>query len=84
MECNLFKYKKEVATHYVGCTGKEYLKSDYANHGHSGFYRGFDDLPKDEYPYTIKYETGPLYKFCENCDCFNLRDYNGLKQIKTD
>jgi hypothetical protein len=56
MECNLYKHKKETATHWVGCTGNEYSKEEYINHGKGGVYRGFKDLPKDEYPYTIKYK----------------------------
>ena len=69
MKCNLFKLKKEIATHYVGKSGKEYIKDEYSNHGQGNFYRGFLDLPKDDYPYSVKYEIKPLYKCCELCDC---------------
>lgn len=34
-------------------TGKEYSYKDYCNHGKGGEYKGWLDLPKDEYPYTI-------------------------------
>jgi hypothetical protein len=69
MACGLYKYKTEIATHYVGCTGNEYPKEEYTNHGHGGVYRGFKDLPKDEYPYTIKYLVKPRFKCCELCKC---------------
>lgn len=36
-------------------TGKEYDYEIYCNHGHGGMYRGFMDLPKDEYPYDVIY-----------------------------
>lgn len=37
-------------------TGKEYDFTMYTNHGKGGIYRGFLDLPSNEYPYTIKYK----------------------------
>lgn len=54
---------KQIATHYVGKTGKEYPKHEYSPHGKGGVYRGFKDLPKDDYPYTIKYRVEPLFKW---------------------
>lgn len=57
--------KKEVATHYVSKLGNEYPKDEYANHGQGGVYRGYKDLPLDEYPYTIKYQT--IYPLWLNC-----------------
>lgn len=38
-------------------TGNEYDYHTYTNHGHGGVYRGYNDLPKEEYPYTIIYEV---------------------------
>ena len=69
MECKLYKYKKVTPTHWVGVTGNEYPKDEYLNHGWGGIYRGFKDLPKDEYPYTIKYKVELVYKCCELCSC---------------
>jgi hypothetical protein len=69
MTCGLYKHKKKIATHYVGCTGNEYSIDEYCNHGKKGIYRGFKDLPKDEYPYTIKYKTEPLFECCKTCSC---------------
>ena len=69
MECGLYKYKKETATHWVGCTGIEYPKEEYINHGEGGIKRGFKDLPKDEYPYTVKYKVELKFKCCELCSC---------------
>lgn len=37
-------------------TGNKYPYYEYANHGKTMEYRGFKDLPADEYPYTIEYE----------------------------
>lgn len=34
-------------------TGKEYPYDEYSNHGQGGIYRGFLDLPIDEYPYLV-------------------------------
>lgn len=74
MACGLYKYKTEIATHYVGRTGKEYPKDEYCNHGKGGTYQGFKDLPKDEYPYTIKYLTKPKFKCCELCRCESIAE----------
>ncbi len=47
-------------------TGNLYDYEEYSNHGHGGWHSGFvpgegmitkNDLPKDEYPYTIVYEV---------------------------
>lgn len=38
-------------------TQKEYSYDEYCNHGQGGVYRGFIDLPIEEYPYTVIYET---------------------------
>lgn len=37
-------------------TGKEYDFTMYTNHGYGQIYRGFLDLPIDEYPFVIKYK----------------------------
>lgn len=37
-------------------TGKEYSYEEYINHGKGGIYRGFLDLPSDEYPYIVIYD----------------------------
>ena len=36
-------------------TGNEYDYNEYSNHGQGGNYKGYRDLPKDEYPYTVIY-----------------------------
>ena len=38
----------------------------YNNHGYGGIKRGKEDLPKDEYPYTIKYKEIEIPKWLEN------------------
>lgn len=37
-------------------TGNTYDYEAYSNHGQGGNWRGYQDLPKDEYPYTIIYD----------------------------
>lgn len=70
VNCCLHKHKKEIATHYVGKTGNKYSKQEYLNHGKGGVYKGFKDLPENEYPYTIKYSTEYLFKCCKLCLCY--------------
>ncbi len=36
-------------------TGNEYPYPEYINHGKGGTYKGFKDLPQDEYPYSLVY-----------------------------
>jgi hypothetical protein len=76
--CNLKKYKKEIPTHYVGISGKEYPIEDYNNHGWGGIKTinilnvglvSKKDLPHDEYPYSIKHKTEYMFKCCEVCNC---------------
>ena len=69
MKCGLHKHVKKEATHYVGKDGGLYDIKKYINHGHGGVYRGMKDLPKDEYPYTMKYETKQAFLCCELCNC---------------
>ncbi len=69
MVCSLYRHQIETPTHYVGCTGNEYPKGEYINHGKGGVYCGFKDLPKDEYPYKMKYRVEPMYKCCQLCSC---------------
>ena len=38
-------------------TGNKYSYFDYTNHGKGDIYRGFIDLPKNEYSYTLEYEV---------------------------
>lgn len=37
-------------------TGNKFPYKEYANHGKVIEYRGFKDLPENEYPFTIEYE----------------------------
>lgn len=46
-------------------TGNKYPYLKYCNHGKGGEYRGFMDLPKDEYPYTIQYKAPLIPKWAE-------------------
>ena len=69
MACGLYKYRKEIATHYIGRTGNEYSKEEYANWGSGKAERGKKDLPLDEYPYEIKYKTEPFFVCCKLCLC---------------
>ncbi len=47
---------KNKPTHWVSLkTGNKYPYKEYCNHGKGGIYRGYKDLPKDEYPYTLTY-----------------------------
>lgn len=67
--CGLYQFTTETPTHWVGRTGNEYPKNDYANHGEGGIKHGKKDLPHDEYPYTIKYHVQQMFKVCETCTC---------------
>lgn len=69
MPCKLYNEVIETPTHYVGCTGNEYPKNEYTNHGYGGEKYGFKDLPIDEYPYTIKYHVERKYNWCNHCNC---------------
>lgn len=69
MKCGLYKHQREISTHWVGCTGEEYSVVEYTNHGWGGIKKGFKDLPKNEYPYTIKYKIELVFKCCELCSC---------------
>jgi hypothetical protein len=71
MTCGLSKHIKETETHWVGNDGSLYPINDYINHGYGGEFRGFKDLPKDNYPYTIKYTTEFYYLCCKLCKCDN-------------
>ncbi len=71
MECSLKKYKIETATHWIGCTGNEYLKDEYINHGEGGIKTGKKDLPETEYPYTVKHKVELMFECCKVCNCEN-------------
>lgn len=49
-------------THYIGKSGKMYDYHKYKNWGRGQAERGktdgiiYEDLPKEDYPYTLKYE----------------------------
>lgn len=66
--CGFAQFKNITATHWVGRTGNEYPKSEYINHGHGGIYRGWKDLPLDEYPYTIKYHEEYAWHCCRDVE----------------
>lgn len=69
MNCNFKKYKTEVATHYIGSvTGNEYPVDEYHSFG-SGDRGSIKDLPKSDYPYTVKYDSTFKWKICRECDC---------------
>ena len=75
MVCGLYKYKKEIATHYVSKkTGREYLISEYHNLGTGEIRNGKKDLP-DEYPYSYKYKTELIWKCCQLCSCDGKENY---------
>ena len=76
MACELYKYRKEIATHYVGKTGNEYPKDDYMNWGRGKTERNKKDLPMDEYPYTIKYKTELVWQCCKLCSCEGKENFN--------
>lgn len=65
--CNLSKHINQVATHWVGITGKLYCKEKYHNHGKGGIYKNKIDLPANEYPYRIKYSYAYHFKCCALC-----------------
>ena len=69
MKCTLYKYETKKVTHWIGKDGSLYSKKEYDNHGKGGILNGMIDLPKDNYPYTLKYEVGKLFKCCELCNC---------------
>jgi hypothetical protein len=41
--------------------GKSYSANEYINHGYGGIMYGKKDLPHNEYPYEIIYETQKKY-----------------------
>ena len=64
------------ATHYKGKSGKLYPKKDYSNIEIDRV--GVKALPKDDYPYTIKYDD--VWR-CNKCDnrCLGSNDkINGI------
>lgn len=47
--------KKDKPTYWVSLVdGSKYDYIKYANHGKGGTYRGYIDLPKELYPYTLE------------------------------
>ncbi len=68
-ECQLYREVKITKTHYVGKSGTEYSVKDYTNHGWGGYKHGFQDLPYDDYPYSIKYHSEYSFKICQECNC---------------
>lgn len=75
MACELYKYRKEEATHYVGCTGNEYPIKEYCNFGIGKNKDGKKDLPLNEYPYTIKYKIELIWTCCKLCSCDNKEKF---------
>lgn len=61
-------------------TGNRYSKNEYLNHGKGGVYRGFKDLPKDEYPYMIEREDDLISSYIEDV----IREFIKLKSIKSE
>jgi len=49
-------YKTKPTFHISLKTGNKFPYKKYASHGKGGIYQGYEDLPKDEYPYTLEYE----------------------------
>jgi hypothetical protein len=47
--------KKNTPTHWVGKSGKLYEYDKWQNWGRGIKEKGRDDLPKEDYPYTLKY-----------------------------
>jgi len=47
-------------------TGNEYNCDEYLNHGNVIPYRGFKDLPAEEYPYSIIYEDANIPIWMKN------------------
>ena len=43
--------------------GNTYPIETHENHGHGCVYKGMQDLPKEEYPFTIDYEYTALHHF---------------------
>lgn len=85
--------KDNKATHYIGKSGKLYSREEYINHGLgvNVIYKGYKDLPKDDYPYTFKLEfeenenkkyiTKPLTgeHIFETCGSIDKPHMNGIK-----
>lgn len=69
MQCQFYKYTKEVATHYVGKSGKEYPIDKYANWGGGVAIYSKEDLPREDYPYTYKYDVKYEWQCCNKCNC---------------
>ncbi len=62
--CNLCNYKKEIPLYYVGNTGNKYDITKYCNYGTGESKYGKDDLPLNEYPYTIEYKITFKFNLC--------------------
>lgn len=70
MDCILFRYKTETPLYWVSLkTKNKYPYEKYTNHGHGGEYKGYLDLPKSEYPYTVEYKIKQRFRCCEICNC---------------
>lgn len=69
MECPFKKYTKEIPSHYVSKGGIEYPYGEYQNWGDGKTNHNRKDLPKNGYPYTIKYEITYSWRICRECNC---------------
>ncbi len=49
----------EFPKYYVAKDGRKFEYDKYLNHGYGGKKHGYEDLPKDGYPYTIEFEKIP-------------------------
>jgi len=67
--CGLHIFKKNVTTHFIDKDGNEYPMKEYINHGWGGIKNGLKDLPKEGYPYTVKYMIEYKWKCCQMCSC---------------
>lgn len=55
MKADVF-YRSEFPESWVSLkTGNKFPYSEYTNHGFGGKRQQWNDLPADEYPYTIEY-----------------------------
>jgi len=76
-KCSLYNFKKgplnEYHKYWVSLlNGNKYLCSEYTNHGKGGTFRGFKDLPLNEYPFTTEIglkREHPIFQCCCICDC---------------
>lgn len=64
MVCGLCSYKEETPIYYIGNSGNKYDVNKFCNYGTGERKYEKDDLPLNEYPYSIEYKTEFKFNIC--------------------